>query len=266
MNAVRVILATLGRDLRTAASYRFAFVGAILGSIWGLIAFRFISQLVRTGQFSTSSVSYFRFAVIGVIFASILEPAAVGTSASARGEQVQGTLEYMATQPVRRLYLGLSWTAYGVIESLVIAAMVLLLTIPMGFRVSHVDVPVILAVVILSIMIFAAVGSMTAGLVIVFQQSMILPAAGYAVVATISGTLFPISELPGWLQALAHLSPLTYALEALRSALLPGQPPTSYFHDVAILAGFVVVLVPLAAIALELSFRRAQRKGSLATF
>ncbi len=108
--------------------------------------------------------------MVGLLFASILEPTAVGTSVSARNEQVQGTLEYMASQPVRRIYLGLSWSAYGFLQSLVVALVVLLLTIPIGFRASHVDVPVIIAVVVLTIVIFAAVGNFGAAVVIVIQQ------------------------------------------------------------------------------------------------
>ena len=141
----------------------------------------------------------------------------------------------------------------------------MLATIPIGFGVSHVDVPVMLAVLILSIVIFAAIGTMAAGLVIVFQQGMVLPAAGYAVLATISGTLFPISELPGWLQFFAHLSPMTYALEALRSALLAGQPPTSYFHDLAILVGFASCSYPVAAISPRALVPPGPEEGTLAT-
>jgi ABC-type multidrug transport system permease subunit len=82
----------------------------------------------------------------------------------------------------------------------------------------------------------------------------------------ISGTLFPITEFPAWLQTVAHLSPLTYALDALRSALLSDQPSTSYVSDLAILLGFAVVLLPLSAWTLEQAFRTAQRRGTLSTF
>jgi ABC-2 type transport system permease protein len=82
----------------------------------------------------------------------------------------------------------------------------------------------------------------------------------------ISGTLFPITVFPPWLQVVAHLSPLTYALDALRSAVLADQPTTSYLVDIAVLVGFAVVLVPLSAMVLEQSFRIAQRRGTLSTF
>jgi ABC-2 type transport system permease protein len=266
MSVIRIVLAVAKKDFRTAISYRVGFISGVIASFWGLIAFRFVSKLVNTGQFAGSTVAYFRFTVVGLLFASILEPTAIGTSTSARNEQVQGTLEYMASQPVRRINLGLSWSAYGLLQSTVIAVVVLVLTIPIGFRVTDVNVPVVVAVIVLSIIVFAAVGNAGAALVIVVQQGTVIVAGALSIVGVVSGTLFPITELPGWLQVFSHLSPLTYALDALRSATLAGQPSTSYTTDLLVLVGFAVVLLPLSAWTLERAFRVAQRRGTLSTF
>jgi ABC-2 type transport system permease protein len=266
VSVLRIVLAVAKKDFRTAISYRVGFISAIVASFWSLIAFRFVSKLVNTGEFAGSSVAYFRYTVVGLLFVSILEPAAIGTSTSARNEQVQGTLEYMASQPVRRIYLGLSWSAYGILQSMVLAVIVLLLTIPIGFSVATVNVPVVLAVIVLSILVFAAIGNAGAALVIVVQQGSVIIGGALSIVGVVSGTLFPIAELPGWLQVVSHLSPLTYALEAMRSATLTNQPSTSYTEDLLILLGFAVVLLPLSAWVLERAFRVAQRRGTLSTF
>jgi len=266
MSVIRIVLAVAKKDFRTAISYRVGFVSAVIASFWGLIAFRFISKLVNTGEFAGDTVAYFRYAVVGLLFASILEPVAIGTSTSARNEQVQGTLEYMASQPVRRIYLGLSWSAYGLFQSMVIAAIVLLLTIPIGFRVTHLNLPVVIAVIILSIVIFAALGNIGAALVIAVQQGSVIVAGALSIIGVISGALFPVSELPSWLQALSRLSPLTYALDALRSATLANQPATSFTEDLLVLVGFALVTLPVSAWVLERSFRVAQRRGTLSTF
>ncbi len=51
MNVIRIVLAVAKKDFRTAVSYRFGFVATVIASFWGLIAFRFISKLVNSGQF-----------------------------------------------------------------------------------------------------------------------------------------------------------------------------------------------------------------------
>ena len=266
MTFLRMLGAMTQKDFRTAISYRVGFVTSIIATFWGLFAFRFISKLVNSGQFSANSTSYFKFTVVGLLFASILEPTAVGTSVSARNDQVQGTLEYLATQPVRRTYIGFSWSSFNLIQSIVVAVVVVLLTILIGFNVSNVNVPVVLIVIPLTIVIFGAIGNMGASLVIVFQQGVPLVTGLLSIVGIISGTLFPISVFPQWLQVVAHLSPLTYALEALRSATLADQPHTSYALDLLVLVGFAIVLLPASAYVLERSFRIAQRRGSLSTF
>jgi ABC-2 type transport system permease protein len=251
VSVLRIVGAMCRKDFRTAVSYRIGFVTGIVGAFWGLFAFRFVSKLVNTGQFSGNSVSYFRYTVVGLLFASILSPTAAGTSVSVRSEQVQGTLEYLASQPIRRLALGLGWSAFGFLQSLFVAVVILVLTIPLG---------------LLSIVIFAAIGNFGASVVMLVQQGVPLVAGLLSIIGVLSGTLFPITEFPGWLQAIAHLSPLTYALVALRSALLSAQPSTSYTTDLLVLVGFAVVLVPLSAYTLEGAFRAAQRRGSLSTF
>jgi ABC-2 type transport system permease protein len=266
VTVLRIVLAVARKDLRTAISYRFGFISGVIASFWGLIAFRFVSKLVNTGQFSGSSVAYFRYTVIGLLFASILQPTAIGTSTSARNEQVQGTLEYMASQPVRRLYLGLSWSAYSFLQSVGVAMAVLALTVTIGFRVTHVNVGVVVGVVLLTIVVFAAIGNAGAALVIVVQQGGTIVAGVLSIIGVLSGTLFPITEMPGWLQFFSHLSPLTYALNALRSATLAGQPSTSFVKDFLVLVGYAVVLLPLSAWLLNMAFKVAQRRGTLSTF
>jgi len=266
MSIVRIVAAMAKKDFRTAVSYRVGFITGVISAFWGLFAFHFVSRLVNSGQFSNNSNSYFRYAVVGLLFVSILQPTAAGTAVSARSEQVQGTLEYLASQPIRRICVGLGWSAYGFLQSIVIAAVVLALTIPLGFAVSNVNVPVVIGVTILSILIFAAAGNLGAALVLLVQQGVPLVAGILSIIVILSGTLFPVTEFPGWLQFVAHLSPLTYALEALRSALLADQPSTSYTTDMLVLVGFAIVLVPLSAIVLERTFRVAQRRGTLSTF
>ncbi len=266
MRFPQIVLAIAKKDFRTAISYRVGFISGVIASFWGLLSFRFVSKLVNTGQFAGNDVAYFRFTVIGLLFASVLQPVSVGTSVSTRNEQVQGTLEYLASLPIRRIYLGLSWSAYGLLQSIAMAIIVALLMIPIGLRVTHFNVFVVVAASILTIVIFAAIGNIGAALVIVVQQGGTIVVGALSIISVLSGTLFPIATLPGWLQAISHLSPLTYALEALRSATLSGQPSTSYAQDLLILVGFTVTLLPFSAWVLGQAFRVAQRRGTLGTF
>jgi ABC-2 type transport system permease protein len=262
----RAVLAFTNKDFKVARSYRLAFFTGLFGAFWGLVGLRVISKLVHGGMFSGPSTAYFNFVVIGVLLVFILEPTAAAGSAAVRQDQVQGTLEYLATLPVPRVLLGLCWCSYAALQAFIFACFICGITFLLGFRVSHVDVPVVFATLVLTIIVFLAIGIAGTALVLALQQGTTIVVAVTALLTFLSGTLYPVSELPQWVQPLVHLSPLTYSLEALRAALLSNQVPTSYAQDLLVLLGFAVVLLPLSAILLEMAFRFAQRRGSLSTF
>jgi len=67
--------------------------------------------------------------------------------------------------------------------------------------------------------------------------------------ALLSGILWPIERLPDVLQAIAHVLPLTYAVEGLREVMLKGADLTSPVvqTDLAVLAGIALFFVVLAS-------------------
>jgi ABC-2 type transport system permease protein len=63
-----------------------------------------------------------------------------------------------------------------------------------------------------------------------------------------SNAIYPISLMPGWLQAIARFNPLTYEVDALRALMLQGA--TSVYGigwDLAVLVLAVGVLTWIAA-------------------
>jgi ABC-2 type transport system permease protein len=75
-----------------------------------------------------------------------------------------------------------------------------------------------------------------------------------------------VEVLPGWLQILARLFPLTYSLEAMRRALLAGAGLPGLGREIAVLSGFAIALLPLSLLAFRQAVRQAKRDGSLTQF
>lgn len=61
-----------------------------------------------------------------------------------------------------------------------------------------------------------------------------------------AGVFFPLSQLPGWLQAIAMATPLWHAVELARLAALGSPTAWGTWTHVAVLVGFVVVGVAVA--------------------
>lgn len=72
----------------------------------------------------------------------------------------------------------------------------------------------------------------------------------------VSGVYYEVSVLPGWMQAIATVSPVTYALQGGRAALLDGA-------SVAELWSSIWSLLIMGAVFVPLGERYAKRTGKL---
>jgi len=254
------------KDFQVAWSYRGTFIVGAIGTFYQLLIFRFVSKLIGGGRLIGTPDEYFQFVVVGIILTGVLRAATSSAAANARRDQVEGTLEVLAAQPMPVAMLGLGWSAWPVCEALVDGALTLVIAIPLGFTQVSPDWLPLLTTLVLSVMVFLAIGFAAAAVVLATQQGAQMPALIAAGLTLLSGAFFPLTVFPGWLRAIAELSPLTYALRALRASTLAGSAPTSIVQDLAIVAGSAAILLPLSVLCLRLALRRARLTGRLATF
>jgi ABC-2 type transport system permease protein len=67
----------------------------------------------------------------------------------------------------------------------------------------------------------------------------------------LSGALFPIANLPGWLAPFVLVNPATYAVDGIRGALL-GIHLFSPVADILVLAGFSLVMIAIGTYAFKI--------------
>jgi ABC-type multidrug transport system permease subunit len=61
----------------------------------------------------------------------------------------------------------------------------------------------------------------------------------------VSSLFVPLSTMPGWLQAVAKVNPVTHAVDANRALSIGGPAAESIAWTLAWTVGLLVVLVPL---------------------
>jgi len=88
---------------------------------------------------------------------------------------------------------------------------------------------------LLGALVFAALGIALTGAIRSAEGSSALVNAIYLPLTFISGVFFSVETLPGFLQAIADVSPLTYLLDLIRSLVLEGGGST---EDVLVLAAW----------------------------
>ncbi len=262
-----VATAFLKRDFSLALSYRLSFILQIFGIFFSVASFYFLSRLFGSAlvpQLEQYGGDYFSFVLIGLAFTSYLGLSLSNFSGSIREGQMTGTLEIMLLSPTRLSSILLSsslWpyllTTVNVVVYLIVGALVF------GFSVSQANFLTAIVILILSIASFSGIGILSAAVVLVVKKGDPIAWIFGGVSTLLAGVYYPISVLPDWLTPLSHILPMTYALDAMRLAMLRGYSIYEVRYDILALLGFTVVLTPLAFFAFRKALKQAKKEGSL---
>src|SRR5919198_567119 len=111
---------------------------------------------------------------------------------------------------------------------------------------------------------FIGIGMMTAVLPLISpEKGTQLGFVAQGVLLVVSGVYYPVSVLPGWMQALAKISPATYALRGCRRAILDGAGVGALWSEVWPLLVIGAVSVPLGLWVFHTGERYAKKHGKL---
>ena len=257
----------LKRDALIAVSYRVAFAVQLMGNMFVLVVFYYIGKTI--GDQAIPSLdryggSYLAFLLIGIALTDCVTVSLTTFATQIREGQMTGTLEAMLMSPVRLpvilIYSSLWAYCYSAVR------FVLYLGLGMIFyNVSMAKANLLSALVVffLTVLSFAGVGMLWAGIVMLVKRGEAIMAAGGYLVVLLGGVLFPVTVLPAWIQGLAALMPLTYALEGMRLALLKGYSLGDLAGTVFILGIFAVILLSLGMMTFSITVRSAKKWGSL---
>ncbi len=266
-HGLRVAWAFLKRDLISETTYRLSFLLQFFGVFFSVTVFFFVGRLLDEATIPSLAPyggDYFSFVLIGIAFAGYFGVGLSGFSRSLRNAQTTGTLEAMLTTPTGLSTIILSsslWnyslTTVRVLIYLFIGAALLGVDLAGGNYLAG------LLTLGLTIVSFSSFGIIAASFIMVLKRGDPVTWVAGALSSLLGGVYYPIEVLPGWLQPLSRLIPVTYALRAMRLALLQDAPLIELIPDLMILAAFGVVLLPLSLLSFRYAVRRARLDGSL---
>lgn len=263
------VIAFLRRDLLLQTSYRFAFVLQFAGVFFNMLVFYFLSTMVGAGAapyLEPYGGDYFSFVLIGLAFSGYFGVGLNSFSGNLREAQTTGTLEAMLMTPtsLRTIILSSSLYDYGFVTLQVFVYLflgVLLFDVQLTG-----NIPAALLILVLTIISMTAIGIVAASFIMVLKRGDPVTWLFNSIGLLLGGVYYPVSVMPDWLQTLSRLIPVTYALDAMRRALLTGATFQELLPDIIALVVFCVVLAPLSLFIFRQAVYRAKVDGSLAHF
>src|ERR687896_1299943 len=205
------------------------------------------------------------FLMVGALIWSYLSVLFDVLSETVSWERWEGTIEYTFMSPSSRvthlLGMGVYAVVYGIAQIAIMFGVVTLFFDLDLNEANYWAALVVLAVCSISLVGFGVVAAV---------MPLLSPEKGQqvtyivsALLLLVSGVYYPVKVLPEWMQVAAQYSPVTYALEGSRAALLRGVGVSQLWESIWPLLVMGAVFVPLGLFIFHLGERYAKRTGKL---
>ena len=161
-----------------------------------------------------------------------------------------GVLHKVLASPASRTGIVLGKALAGSARGLAQAAIIYVVSLLIGIHVRLEPLPMlgVALVVALGAAVFSTFSMLVATIVRSRERFMGIGQVLTMPLFMASSAVYPVSLMPGWLQVLATLNPLTYMVDATRTLMIQGAPTLRGLPlDVAVLAAALTVLVTLCA-------------------
>lgn len=198
----------------------------------------------------SKDVNYIRFLVPGIVGMTLLFSSTM-QGLSVLWDKEFGFLKEIMVAPVSRLSLVLGRIAGGITTAMIQSALILSVSMLLGFRASGA------ASLLLAFAFMLLIGFTFIGLGLIFASKM-KDMQGFSIVMNfiifplffLSGALYPLGNLPGFVRVLSYLDPLTFGIDGLRGSLI-NVSTLPVLLDLVIMVGFSLVMVGLGAYFFE---------------
>ena len=195
------------------------------------------------------------WAFLGIIFEFVTETVA--------WERWEGTIEYTFMAPLSRSMHLFGMGAYAVLYGLIRATILFFVVAAfIGIHMPDANFGSAFALLGIASISFMGIGMMTAVLPLISpEKGAQLGFVAQGLMLAVSGVYYPVSVMPGWMQAIAKISPATYALRGDRAAIVNGAGLA--WADVWPLLVIAVLAIPIGLATFKRGERYAKKHGKL---
>lgn len=263
----RAAAAFLKKDFLIRASYLHTFASNFLGVAVSLAMFFFIDRLFGhrlVNHLQPFGVAFFPYVLLNMAFFNYVGTSLGGVARGISSERHMGTLEAILMTPTPLATIVMSMNLWNLcIATFDMAVYLVVGALLFGVDFSSVNLVTAGCILGLSIVAFSCLGVLDACFVLIFKGGSPVAWLTTSLVGLVGGVYVPVSVLPDWLQLVARLNPVTYAVEGMQSAVYQGASLYAVAPSVAALTLFIFFLLPLSYWAFGQAIRQAKVTGSL---
>ena len=190
--------------------------------------------------------SYFDFIAPGLMAMTVMMSVMTGLPVAISHEKELGTMDGMMVAPVNRLSILLGKTLAQTLRGLIQGAIILALAIGIFGVAIQGNILLVFALLLLGVFSFVGLGIVITSFTKDQETAQMLMMTLMFPMMFLSGVFFPIQQMPGFMQAISHFLPLTYAADALRKVMVLGAGVSQISTELLILTGFGVVMIAIA--------------------
>ena len=266
----RKIFSLIKKDFLIETSYKLAFCFNLFSVVTSLLAYFFIDKLFGhrvAGHLEEFGVNYFSYVLLSMAFFSYIGVGIGSFSTRIRLEQVQGTLESLLLTPTKVSIILLGFGLWNLIFATLDVGIYIGLGIFL-FKIDFSQVNIIstVAILILTVLSFSSLGIISASFIIAFKRGNPVGWVINNLEGLLGGVYFPITVMPAWLQFLAKLLPITYAIRAMQLAVYKGYSLGELGNELGFLVIFSILLIPFSFASFKYALNKARRQGSLVQY
>jgi ABC-2 type transport system permease protein len=201
---------------------------------------------VETQAIVPGNPSYFEFVAPGLMAMNIMMSALIGLAGSISRERELGTMDGLLAAPISRLAIvvgkGLAQTVRGLLQ----AGITLILAVVFFGVVVHGSFGLLALLLLLTVFSFIGIGMTISALASQQETATTVMMTLTFPMLFLSGALFPIQQMPTFMQAISKAIPLSYAVEALRKCIVLGTGISGMMTEVWVMLAFGVVFVAIS--------------------
>jgi len=195
--------------------------------------------------------AYQTFLVPGVLGMTLLFGGMLA-ALSTVNDRESGVMRMLVIAPIAHYWIVLAKALAATCAALLQAALLLVILALTGYLSAQVSVPLLVAGLIGTALASASLGMLVAAFSPTLDNYATLMNLVIFPVFFLSGSLYPVQQLPYMLRLVASLNPYTYGVDLLKHAAVAGatathDPDFALTLDFAVLIGFSVVALGIAA-------------------